>query len=218
MADDPRETSIYTIGYGHRSMEEMVALLHRYGIRYLGDVRSRPYSRFNPDFSRDSLQKLIQQHRMTYVFLGDTLGGDPETPDVRMIDGDEDGAYAVDYELARRQPAFRTGMEQLHTAWEQRIPLALMCNESRPEDCHRVRMIGVQLEEDSIPVLHIDETGAVRTHAPDRQGPGRAPRVWAVNEGHDVITHVETAQRQPKYPFPLARSGRLEAYSPKDTT
>lgn len=163
MADDPRETSIYTIGYGHRSMEEMVALLHRYGIRYVGDVRSRPYSRFNPDFSRDSLEKLIQQHGMTYVFLGDTLGGDPETPDVRMIDGDEGGAYAVDYELVRQQPAFRTGMERLHTAWEQRIPLALMCSESRPEGCHRVRMIGVQLEEDSIPVLHIDETGAART-------------------------------------------------------
>ncbi|HEY8418296.1 MAG TPA: hypothetical protein VIK93_09720 [Limnochordales bacterium] len=36
---------IYTIGYGRRPAEEILALLHRYGIQELVDVRSQPERR-----------------------------------------------------------------------------------------------------------------------------------------------------------------------------
>jgi uncharacterized protein (DUF488 family) len=163
MSENARVPAIYSIGYGHRPIEEFVALLKEHGIEFLGDVRSRPYSRFNPDFSRENIEGVLAAHGIRYVFLGDTLGGDPETVDVRRNQSEERASYAVDYNLVRQQPAFRQGMQRLHKAWDQRVPLALMCSESRPEGCHRVRMIGVQLEEDGIPVLHIDETGTPRT-------------------------------------------------------
>lgn len=160
-ADD---TSILTIGYGQRDIADFLALLARYGIAYLGDVRSRPASRFNPDFSRDALREHLRLAGITYVFLGDTLGGDPDDPAVRraLRSGDE-ASYAVDYELVRQQPGFQRGMERLRTARERGVRLALMCSEGKSELCHRSRLIGVALEDEGIPVGHIDEAGVLRT-------------------------------------------------------
>lgn len=161
------ETSaIFTIGYGQRSLEDFVDLLRSQNIQFLCDVRSRPYSRFNPDFSKDVLATELKHNDITYVFLGDTLGGDPDAPDVRRQIGEPDSStYVVDYDRAREQPDFKKGMRRLHSAWNQHLRVALMCSESRPEQCHRVRMVGVQLEEDGIPVLHIDENGILQSQA-----------------------------------------------------
>jgi len=43
---------VYTIGYGNRSFNEFVGLLRLYDIKFLVDVRSQPYSRFKPEFSK----------------------------------------------------------------------------------------------------------------------------------------------------------------------
>lgn len=195
-ADD---TSILTIGYGQRDIADFLALLARYGIAYLGDVRSRPASRFNPDFGRDALCEHLRLAGITYVFLGDTLGGDPDDPAVRraLRSGDE-ASYAVDYELVRQQPGFQRGMERLRTAQERGVRLALMCSEGKPERCHRSRLIGVALEDEGIPVGHIDEAGVLRTQREIMRRidngqellPGfgvsgkatRSPRAWRVRD------------------------------------
>lgn len=165
--DEP--SAIFTIGYGHRSLEDFVDILRSHNIQFLGDVRSRPYSRFNPDFSKDVLANKLKPYGVTYVFLGDTLGGDPDAPDVRrqsrQIGETDTSTYVVDYGRVREQPAFKEGMRRLHSAWNQHLRLALMCSESRPEQCHRVRLVGVQLDEDGIPVLHIDENGVLQSQA-----------------------------------------------------
>ena len=46
------QVPIYTIGHGSRSLEEFVSLLQNYQIQYLIDVRSQPYSRYVPHFSK----------------------------------------------------------------------------------------------------------------------------------------------------------------------
>jgi len=69
---------IYTIGHGNRSIEEFVELLRRYEIQFLLDVRSQPYSRYVPQFSKDALEKYMKQHEIRYIFLGDALGGRPK--------------------------------------------------------------------------------------------------------------------------------------------
>lgn len=49
---------IRTIGYGLRDVDEFVALLGRYGVEYVGDVRSAPYSRRRPETTRDRASAL----------------------------------------------------------------------------------------------------------------------------------------------------------------
>ncbi|MCB0160946.1 MAG: hypothetical protein KDD83_22590, partial [Caldilineaceae bacterium] len=41
----------------------------------------------------------------------------------------------------------------------------LMCSEGKPETCHRSKLIGKTLDEEGIPVAHIDETDTLRTQA-----------------------------------------------------
>jgi uncharacterized protein (DUF488 family) len=44
---------IYTIGHSKHPIDRFIALLRQHGIDALADVRSTPYSRFNPQFNKD---------------------------------------------------------------------------------------------------------------------------------------------------------------------
>ncbi len=150
--DTLTQIPIYTIGYGNRSMEEFVELLHHYDIKFLVDIRSQPHSRFKPEFSRDALEKRLKQHHIRYISMGDTLGGRPKDPSCYVDD-------RVDYARVREKPFYQQGISYLHTAWEKQLHVALMCSEAKPQECHRSKLIGNTLIEQDIEVVHIDETG-----------------------------------------------------------
>jgi uncharacterized protein (DUF488 family) len=69
---------LFTVGYGNRQLDDVLALLRRYAVRHLIDVRSAPYSRFNPAFSRGLLAGAVEKVSIRYVFMGDTMGGRPD--------------------------------------------------------------------------------------------------------------------------------------------
>jgi uncharacterized protein (DUF488 family) len=149
-----RPPLLLTLGYGKRSIDEAIGLLDQHGVRYLVDVRSAPWSRYHPDFAHDALKGHLTAHGITYLFLGEELGGRPNDA------GCYDEQGRVDYEACRRRPAFRHGIDRLRTAWEQGQRVALLCSESRPQDCHRSKLVGVALAEEGIEVMHLDEDGA----------------------------------------------------------
>jgi hypothetical protein len=149
---------LMTFGYGARSCGEMLALLARYGIGYVIDVRSVPWSRYRPEFSQDQLAASLRAYDVRYVFMGDELGGRPEDPACY----DDEGR--VDYRACAQQPAFRAGIGRLRDAWVSGHSVALMCSEGRPEDCHRTKLVSAALVETGVDVRHIDEQGELRTH------------------------------------------------------
>ncbi|MCL4868310.1 MAG: DUF488 domain-containing protein [Anaerolineae bacterium] len=151
-------TPIYTIGYGNRTVEEMITLLQQYGIQYLLDVRSSPYSRFKPEFGKEQLENALRPHHIRYVFLGQALGGRPADPDC-YVDG------KVDYDRVREKPFYQAGIERVRTAWAKKLPVVLMCSELRPQECHRAKLISETLDGLGIPVQHIDENGNIKPHA-----------------------------------------------------
>ena len=157
-ADPGSMHSLFTVGYGARTLEEFMAALKANRIEYLIDVRTAPYSKFKPEFSKDLLQYHIERAGIHYVFMGDALGGQPKDPACHT-----DGK--VDYDKVRAQPWFQNGIERLRKAFEQRHRLALMCSEGRPEQCHRSKLIGEALAAAAIPVSHIDEDGGLLTQA-----------------------------------------------------
>lgn len=142
---------LLTLGYGKRSIDEAIGLLERHGVRYLVDVRSAPWSRYHPDFAHDALKGHLSARGITYLYLGKELGGRPDDA------GCYDEQGRVDYEACRRRPAFRVGIDRLRAAWEQGQRVALLCSESRPQDCHRAKLVGVALAEEGIEVMHVDE-------------------------------------------------------------
>jgi uncharacterized protein (DUF488 family) len=150
--------SLFTIGYGARTLEEFLAALKASHIEYLIDVRTAPYSKFKPEFSKDLLQHHVERAGIHYVFMGDALGGQPKDPACHT-----DGK--VDYDKVRAQPFFQSGIERLRKAFELERRVALMCSEGRPEQCHRSKLIGEALAAAGVPVCHIDEDGGLLTQA-----------------------------------------------------
>jgi uncharacterized protein (DUF488 family) len=147
---------LFTIGYGARTLDEFVSALKANGIEYLIDVRTAPYSKFKPEFSKELLQYHLERAGIRYLFLGDLLGGQPKDPACHT-----DGK--VDYDKVRAQPFFQSGIERLKKAFEQQRRVTLMCSEGRPEQCHRSKLIGEALAAAAIPVCHIDEEGRLLT-------------------------------------------------------
>src|ERR1700730_12916411 len=103
---------IYTIGHSKHPIERFVALLQQHGIDALADVRSTPYSRFNPQFNREKLQASLAAAGIRYVFLGEELGA--RSKDASCYDEEGRVSYA---KLAQTAP-FRAGIERLLTGMQ----------------------------------------------------------------------------------------------------
>jgi uncharacterized protein (DUF488 family) len=146
---------LYTIGHGSRSAEDFLTLLKEYGIEYLIDVRTLPYSRFHPQFSQKALKLFLEQNGIHYVFMGDELGGRP-------IDASCYRQGKVDYDILKTKDFFKKGIERLKTAYNIDFNLSIMCSERKPAECHRSRLIGKVLDGEGIIVRHIDETGKLK--------------------------------------------------------
>lgn len=147
---------IYTIGYGNRSVEEVISILQRYSIQYVVDVRSQPYSRYSPAFSQKLLMQHLQQQSIDYLFMGDSLGGRPVDATC-YVDG------KVDYSRVCTKAFYLQGIQRLCVAWEKQLHVVLLCAEAKPQECHRSKLIGNTLFEQQIAVAHIDEMGECKT-------------------------------------------------------
>ena len=148
---------VFSIGHGGRSLDTLVAQLHQLEVPYLIDVRSSPYSKYQPEFSREPLCKQLEQRDVRYVFMGDLLGGRPGDPDCY----DDDGK--VDYQRCRTKDFFVRGIERLRTAHVKGMRVCMLCSEGKPWECHRSKLIGWVLQEHGITVEHVLPDGSLRT-------------------------------------------------------
>ena len=154
----PEVVPIYTIGYGVRSVDELAAVLHGYAIEFVIDVRTAPYSRYKPEFSKDALEAALKTHGLRYLYMGESLGGRPDDP-ACYVEG------RVDYARVQDRPYYQAGIARVQNAFAQQRRVVLMCSEGKPEECHRTKLIGATLTNLGIPVAHIDEDGEVLTQA-----------------------------------------------------
>lgn len=150
---------LYTIGHGNRKSEDFLALLKEFGIEYLIDVRSQPYSKFNPQYNQNDLKFLLERNGIKYVFMGDNIGGRPKDTSCYDSEG------KVDYEVVKTKDFFLNGIERLKTAYNKDINVVIMCSESKPCECHRSKLIGKVLNTDNIILKHIDENGKIKDQA-----------------------------------------------------
>ena len=148
---------IFSIGHGKRSLETLVAQLRRLEVSFLIDVRSIPYSRFQPEFSRETLHAQLDKCPVRYVFMGDLLGGRPSDRDCYDAEG------KVDYQRCRTKDFFIRGLERLRTAHTKGVSVCLLCSEGRPWECHRAKLIGWALQDLGIAVDHVLPDDSLRT-------------------------------------------------------
>lgn len=148
--------TVYTIGHSTHPIERFVELLRGHGISALGDVRSQPWSRRNPQFNRETLQRSLRDAGIAYVYLGAELGARSDDP--ACYEGER-----VSYELLARSAAFRRGLERVAEG-ARRYRLAIMCAEQEPLHCHRTILVARQLVARGMAVRHILADGALEDH------------------------------------------------------
>src|SRR6266436_9104737 len=100
------DRSVFTVGHSTHSLDVFVAMLQRHGVTALADVRSTPFSRFNPQFNKESLEAALKASGIKYVFLGRELGA-------RSDDRTCYERGRVQYARLARTEAFRQGIERV---------------------------------------------------------------------------------------------------------
>ena len=150
------ERIIYTIGHSDHSIVRFIGLLKQHRITAVADVRSMPYSRFNPQFNKETLAASLEKEEITYVFLGKELGARPE-------DSACHENSRVDFGRIAERGEFKSGLERILKGCEK-FRIALMCAEREPLDCHRTILVCYKLKRLGISIKHILSDGTLEDH------------------------------------------------------
>lgn len=161
--NDQKSLTIYTIGHSNAPVGKIIDLLRQHEIKVLVDVRSSPYSQYNPQFNRETFEQTVKQAGLEYKYAGEYLGGRPKDPtcykNTEVPDGHADFLHLVDYPVVMTKDFFQKGIQRLlQLAEKERV--AIMCSEEDPAQCHRHHLIGKYLVQQGLTVLHIRADGS----------------------------------------------------------
>jgi uncharacterized protein (DUF488 family) len=124
----------FTIGYTGRKTEEILDLLKQHGVQTLVDIRQHAVSMYRPELSKNNLTKLLQVNGIQYAHVPQL--GVPRDIRAKAIDtGSREVIWAwYDTHVITsflNLHSFMNGFEH---------PVALMCTELDPHECHRHRI------------------------------------------------------------------------------
>jgi uncharacterized protein (DUF488 family) len=125
---------VLTVGHSTRTLEEFMGLLRAHGATCVGDVRTVPRSRHNPQFNQASLSRALKKAGFGYVHLPG-LGGRRHAKSDSLNGGWRNASFRgyADY---MQTPEFEQSLDELMLlANSERI--VLMCAEAVPWRCHR---------------------------------------------------------------------------------
>jgi uncharacterized protein (DUF488 family) len=141
-ARSPDIADFFTIGYTGRPLAEILDLLVAHGVRTLVDIRQNPVSMYRPEVAKRNLKRLVEQRGLHYAHVPEL--GVPRDIRAKAI---ETGNREIIWEWYDEQvvkPYIQKNLHWFFNANEH--PVALMCVELDPKECHRHRIF-LALEE-----------------------------------------------------------------------
>ena len=180
---------IYTVGYtlfqnqkgNIIDVKYLFDSLMKYGINFLVDVRSVPFSKQYPQCNADNMKIAGKELGIPYMNMPEIGAKASSQQEVfskasdiffeqevfpiaksyrpektELLDSDE----IVDFRKFRRDEHFVSGLKRIEDAYDKNYTLCLMCSEKNPMDCHRYFLISKALEQkygDWLEVRHIVE-------------------------------------------------------------
>ena len=137
---------LFTIGYGGRTKEEFLTLLHKNGVRTVGDVRLRPDRArmgigVKAKTADKGIEKMLAEAGIGYQSLVE-LGN-------RVLDF-ADGAER--YEKLLEQ----SGELLVSRLFDIPEPFCLLCAEQRVRDCHRRHIADYMYRRHGAQVKHLE--------------------------------------------------------------
>jgi uncharacterized protein (DUF488 family) len=160
----------FTIGHGNHDVDKLIALLRANGVLTVVDVRSAPFSRYNPQFNKEELEAALSHHHIQYLFAGKYLGGRPSDPTCYksgvLPAEDADYLHEVDYAAVITRDWFVKGIKRLLDLAD-RQPTTVLCSEEDPARCHRHHLIAkyILAQDPNAEVRHIRGDGTVYSAA-----------------------------------------------------
>jgi uncharacterized protein (DUF488 family) len=129
------KADFYTIGYEGRTTDDLIDSLLRAEVRTLVDVRYTPLSMYRPDLSKSNFRRIIESSGMAY-FHAQECGVPKDIRAKSITTGSRDVIWAwYDDNVVSRFFA-----SNLHWFLNLEHPVAMMCMECDPEECHRHRI------------------------------------------------------------------------------
>jgi len=139
--------TIYSVGHSNLEADKFVTILQSFSIDVVVDVRSAPYSKYCPQFNKETIAQVLKSSGIKYLFLGKELGARPTDRSCYVDD-------IVSFEELKLSDFFQRGISRLLDGIEKHN-IAIMCSERKPINCHRAILISRVLTEKGISVKHI---------------------------------------------------------------
>jgi len=129
------DADFFTIGYTGRKMDDIVTTLRAYNVRTLMDIRYNPVSMYRPEMSKNNLARLLFSQGIYYAHLPEL--GVPRDIRAKAI---ETGTRDVIWQWYDNVAAAFLGWNLHYFLNGFEHPVALMCTEIDPHECHRHRL------------------------------------------------------------------------------
>ena len=141
--------TVYTIGYSGFGIDELINALQARSISLLVDVRSRPHSRYYPDYNKENLEQRLKKNHIYYRNYAKEFGARQNEKQYYA-----DKGY-LDFELFAQSPHFLDGVNRLIDSMAKDYRFALMCAEKDPFNCHRTIMVARAFHNAGYKVIHL---------------------------------------------------------------
>lgn len=115
------------------------------------DVRTRPYSKYTPYYSRKPLEEGLKEYQVKYIYLGNKIGGKPD--DAKFYHEGE-----LLYHLLEADEKYQEGLKILLELARDNL-IVIMCSEEDPYNCHRHHLISQSLLKNGFTISHIRGDG-----------------------------------------------------------
>jgi uncharacterized protein (DUF488 family) len=130
------DADFFTLGYTGRKTAEILDALVAAGVQTLVDIRQYPVSMYRPDLSKSNLKRLVEARGLTYMHLPDL--GVPRDIRAKAIDAGTRDVIWEWYDANVVSHYLGSNLHHFFNALEH--PVALMCVEIDPGECHRHRL------------------------------------------------------------------------------
>jgi len=156
MTDSSSNTELLTLGHSIHPIERFITLLKGAGATAVADVRSSPYSRYSPQYSKDALRGALSEAGIAYTFLGKEFGA-------RSTDSSCYRNGKVQYSKLAQSAAFSDGIQRVLEGLKK-YRIAFVCAEKDPIECHRALLVARAFFDRGKSVSHIHSDGTIESH------------------------------------------------------
>ena len=153
--------TLFTVGHSTRKRSELVALLKHFGVDLLFDIRSIPYSGYNPQFNREEMEKEMPRTGIAYEHIAALGGKRPSQEVIAAAKSCSERSHGFAGYMETEE--FKRGLDYVLMRVDEGRTVALMCAESDPAHCHRFHVADA-VQGRGYGVQHIVKPDDLRDH------------------------------------------------------